>query len=953
MISLAVFVSGACALIYQTLWLRSFSLVFGGTTAAIALVLAVFMAGLALGSFGVRRIRFPRIIPAYALAEMGMGLTALLTLPLLTGLPSWYGSLLRQQAVPLFLDPFLKTALAAAVVLVPATLSGATLPLALEASKRGQAGLRREFGRLYALNLLGAATGVFAATFILLPWLGQSTCLKLASLANFAAGCGLWSLRRREGVSPLPAAGTGTREKGLSLPLAAFASGASAFILEVLWARSLSLVLGSSVYAFGLVLVAVLLGLFTGTWAYRQWGAGNRPRQRLAILFASTGILIPLQAWFLGRLPSFWFRALGILPEHFAAQQATGLALCFLALLPATLIQGYGFPLLLHLKKEEPGPGQAQDLTGTVYAWNTAGALLGSLGAAFLLIPSVGLQGAYVAAASLPLALALGFWLMEKNAAWKLAALASWALAVAAGMTWFHPWNARLISSGVFAYGQDQAALMEPGQGYARWLEKESDLLYHREGREAVVSVMTLRSRGDVRFLTVNGRTDASSGPESSTQKLLGHLGFLLKPDARQAMVIGWGSGSTAASALLHPLAHLECAEIEPAVWETATLFESVNFGLRPGARFSISFEDGRSALLGSPKDYDLVISQPSNPWVHGVSNLFTLEFYEIVRDRLTADGVFCQWFQYGGLEREDLATQFRTFCGAFPQASLWVVPMVKGPTSMTVDLCLLGSKNSPQPGFQSASRMLKDPRVATDLAAAASQTESGLLAGYVTDRQGLLEMAGPGKVNTDDRPSLEFSSPRSLAWSPARSAALKAENQSFLDRAAAQPGSWERGPWKDVATSGSPAKKMEWGILSQERGLLLRAEALLEPALAAQPGKPEAWLSLGKAQDALGKPRAAEGSLLKALRLRPDLKEALGSLGGMYYRRKDYEKCRKIFERMTAAYPAEAEAWFSLGVAQANLGDLVGSRKSLRECLRLDPQFGPASQFLDQIGKF
>ena len=233
------------------------------------------------------------------------------------------------------------------------------------------------------------------------------------------------------------------------------------------------------------------------------------------------------------------------------------------------------------------------------------------------------------------------------------------------------------MSSGVHRYGLEWIHRLDSPWRLGSWLREQRRLLFYREGREAVVAVSEPLD-GSRRFLSVNGKTDAGSGTEDVvTQKFLAHVPLLLHPAPKRVLVIGWGAGATAAAAAAHPIASLECVEIEPATWEAAPWFASFSEPLRRDPRFELVIRDGRNHLLRARQPYDLVVSEPSNPWITGVSNLFTREFLESARDRLAPGGLFAQWFHYYNLAPADVKVEVKTFLSVFDHASLWLVPPV------------------------------------------------------------------------------------------------------------------------------------------------------------------------------------------------------------------------------------------------------------------------------------
>ncbi len=267
-------------------------------------------------------------------------------------------------------------------------------------------------------------------------------------------------------------------------------------------------------------------------------------------------------------------------------------------------------------------------------------------------------------------------------------------------------------------------------------------------------------------FLAINGKIDAGDQADTATQKLLAHLPLALHPSPRTAFIVGWGSGCTAGSAALHPLREIHCAEIEPAVFDAAPFFEGLNRGVQRDPRFTVLLRDARNLLLSGGPRYDLIISEPSNPWVSGMSSLFTEEFYRIVAQRLEEGGVFCQWFHYYDLGLEDIRVQVATFCRRFPYASLWLVPPSTGPEGRATpvgDLLLLGSLQPLPLDYRRVQEALKAPAVRQDLEAVGIPDELALLAAWSADRADLLAFAGDAPGNTDDRPLLELNAPKGL----------------------------------------------------------------------------------------------------------------------------------------------------------------------------------------------
>jgi spermidine synthase len=911
-----VFASGAAGLVYESLWLRSFGLVFGNTTDAIAVVLATFMGGLALGGALSARARVASPLRAYALVEMGIAGAALVTLPLLGALPRLYAEaeLLRSLEGPADL---LARALAVALVLLPPTvLLGATVPLAVEVLSRRGHGAQESLGRLYRVNTLGGALGVALGPYVLLPALGVTGAFVAAAFVNLLIGALAWRGSREE----RDVAAAGVLDPGPAnptLPLfagLAAASGAFTFAVEVIWTRSLALVVGSSVYAFASMLLAVLLGIAAGAAVYERVRPRiARPVFVLGLLFLGVGVATIASTAIVGRLPLVLLSLMKGLPVSFAAYSLAGLGMALAALLPVTLLLGVTFPLLLHLA--EGGP--AVRSTGRLYAWNTAGAVLGALVADLVLVTTTGLEGSSLVLAGL--ALAAGAAALASAGKPRLAASAAVLIAVLGAAVLlaprFRPWDRKLMTAGVYQYGVEWN---ERAGFRLQDLLRERRLLFYEEGREAVVAVSE-REGSERRFLSVNGKTDAGSGAEDVlTQKLIAHVPLSIHEAPRTALVVGWGAGATAASAALHPLERLDCVEIEPATWRAAPLFEALSGRVREDPRFRILFRDGRTHLLRTRDRYDVILSEPSNPWITGVANLFTREFYELVLARLAPRGVFGQWFHYYRLEPTDVKVELHTFASVFPHVSLWLVPPVSkdGGPVLAADVLLVGSR---EPQTLDAPRLAEAFRGAPgeDLrGTGAIPDEAALVAAWTMGDEALRRYtADPAfrrgtPQNTDDYPVIELGAPRRNVMATAEVVArARAQYESFV--AAATPP-----PVTGLEGEGSGLFGQALGKRYAETGQNARALAALERAV------------------------AVDASLADAREL----------LGHLYLDRRDYPAAEGAHRELLRLRPARVDAWLRLAAVLARQSKWKEAREAIERARKLDPAAPVDQELLDYL---
>jgi spermidine synthase len=923
--------SGAAALVYESLWMRSFGLIFGGTTSAVAMVLAVFMGGLALGSALAARHTATDPLRAYARVETATGAAALLTLPLLRALPWAYGTLVARTALTGPLEHVGIALLAALVLLPPTVLLGATVPLAVEFLARAGADVHAGFGRLYLLNTLGGALGVALAPFVLVPALGvRGTLVTAAATSLFVGGVTRrWSIE----IGPLAPAARAPEDRGTGPaapspvaalgPALAFVSGAATFGVEVLWTRSYALVIGSSVYAFNVMLLAVLLGIALGSALYgRARGRVLRPARAVGVLFVGAGLAVLAGQWAIGELPIAYLAALSVLPVSFPAHQAAGLALCLATMLPFTLALGLTFPLLLHLV--DPGTAGAQRASGRLYAWNTAGAIAGALGADLLLVPGLGLQPPYLAFAGV--LLAGGAWALAAAAGARpvvqAAALAGTAALAGALVPLWKPWDPVLVTSGVHRYGLEWVHQLDSPWRLAAWLRAGRTLLFYREGVEAVVAVSTPVSSSR-RFLSINGKTDAGSGAEDVVQqKFVAHVPMLLHPAARRVLVVGWGSGASAASAALYPLESLECVEIEPATWEAAPFFTELNGRLKDDPRFRIAFRDARNHILRSRGGYDVIVSEPSNAWISGVSNLFTREFHEAALSRLAPGGIFAQWFHYYSLEPADVKVEIATFLSVFPHVSLWLAPPVGpevGVKNLAADLLLVGSREPHRLDWPRLERAFADPGIGGDLRATGVFADAPTLAAsWTMGRAGIERLAEDRQafpsgtpLNTDDHPYVEFVAPRRNVMGPAQAARLAAGLYAEMVRAAE-----DVRPALSGAPSGGPAEAAFLRAMADRYVAAVQPERVartLDAAVAAFPGDARAW-------------------------------EALGNFA---LDRRDYRRAEEAHRALLRLEPGSVPAWLRLAAILARQQRWSEARGAITKARALDPKAPVAAELL------
>lgn len=932
--------SGAVGLVYEVLWIRMLGLIFGHTVFAITTVLATFMGGLALGSYLFGRIadRSHRLLAFYGLLEIGIGLYCLL-LPWLLGLAARLYLAASRSLDPSYLVfSLIQFGLVALLLLPPTCLMGATLPVLVRFFVREEAALGRQVGLLYSVNTLGAVLGTALAGYVLVPTLGIRTSLQLAVVSNLGLGVLVLVFDRhlrRLGLasSPpadLPAAKPEPLASGWSgwAVLAGFAvSGAASMVYEVTWSRALTLVIGSSTYAFTAMLIAFLCGIAGGSWAFAAL-VGRRALAPSAFGLLQLGIglsalaLVPAFA----RMPG-WFLGLFQFSQAPWFIQAVQMVLSFTAMLLPTLLIGATFPCVVRVLAQ--GLGRVGSVTGRIYAVNTLGAILGAVFAGFLAVPLLGVQWTMRVGIWMNLGVAALVLLGAPPARRLLRGVLATAVALGAAATAVLPfWDPAVMSSGVAIYGQRYLPLLRLGDlARTAW---RPDVLYYRDGISATVSVH--RNGPDV-YLRVNGKTDAGNASDMHTQLFSGHLPMLLHPAPKRVLIIGLGSGVTAGAVAQYPVERIDIIEIEGAVVEASRFFARENRNVLADPRVRLIVADGRNFLQSTATRYDAIISEPSNPWIRGLASLFTTEFFALAQSRLAPEGVMVQWIQGYGIAPDDLRMVAATFRTAFPHASLW--------STRGGDNLLVGTPGRLQiPLARIAAQAAGSSGLRDDLRRVGLESAPGLLADFVLGEDELARYAAGTGVNTDDRLPLEFSAPKNLyevQTAEVNDRILRSYRRAPLpplpaaDLPALDSPEGRHALGKALLSKGLAAEadaqfaraveldprhipsQLERAALLLDRGQVLRAVRLLEEVLVQQRHHPQAHALLGKAYEQQGLPREALAAYRRAADLAPEDLDVRRHLARLRRQAGDLAGAAAELQAVRARRPYDLAAVFGL----------------------------------------
>lgn len=787
-LALAFLLSGAAGLWYESAWARYLGLFVGHAAYAQVIVLVIFLGGMALGAWVTARVssRVARPLMAYALVEGIIGLLGFVFHPVYLGVTAWaYASVFPAVGggVPLVLA---RWGLAALLILPQSVLLGATFPLmAAGALRRLPAEPGRTIAVLYFTNSLGAAAGVLIAGFYLLNAAGLPGIVVAASVLNFIAAIGAVAV---ETVGPGGAATAGATPATPAPPAASappvpllalgFATAATSFFYEIGWTRMLSLVLSSATHAFELMLSAFILGLAMGAyWIRARADHLPDPIRTLGIVQWLMGLfaLITLPLY----LDTFHWTAtlLSAVARTDSGYTAFNLArygLALLVIFPATFCAGITFPLLVHVLRQGP---EGERAIGRMYAANALGSIAGVALAGMVLMPLIGLKWLIVTGALLDMALGVALLLnagASRAAPRRLAmaALAGWAV-VAALAALGPAFDQNLLVSGVYRYGLIPA----PGS---------REVLYYADGRTASVSAVRIISTGE-RFIATNGKSDGALPPywstpcrrsaplqplrsDAATVSLSPLIALAHRPDARVVAVIGQGTGMSTHLLLgSRAITDLYTIEIEPEMIRASRTFYPVNGRAFDDPRSHFVLDDAKSYFAAAGRQYDLIFSEPSEPWVSGVAGLFSEEFYGQVSRYLSPRGVFAQWVHLYDLDDRLVLTVLAAIDRKFKDYEIFL------PTPTDILIVATGASALPRPDWG----VFQLPGIARDLCHQLPLTPEALEATRLGNRTSLGPMLAESPlVNSDYYPYLDLGADRArfLGWSASGLYGLSAE---------------------------------------------------------------------------------------------------------------------------------------------------------------------------------
>lgn len=992
------FFSGIAGLIYEVVWTRMLTQIFGNTTYAIATVLSAFMAGLAIGSYLFGRIadRGKNDFLLYGMLEGGVGVYGFLVPQLFELGQKLYRPIFGLNESYPFIFNLLLFFLSFTLLVIPTLLMGATLPVLSRFFVRRLGDLGRKVADLYAINTFGAVLGCAFAGYVFIPQMGMRRTVFLAAGTNLLIAAVIvvvdfirdkqtGALATAENTDVPSSAPSSEAPSWLGwVILGSFClSGFAALIYENAWTRALTLVIGSSIYSFTTMLVTFLVGLAFGGFLYARF-LGEREVRLSTFGFIELWIGLAALATIpmFERLPLIFVRLLQGFGDAFNTFLSLQMFLSALVMLVPTILLGLTFPMVARLFTQSlyrVGSG-----VGNSYAANTLGAIIGSFVGGFILIPFIGVENTIIFATVVNLL--IGCFLVIADSRMSPAprsVLAAAVLVLAAMIPFRMPrWDPHILTSGVTIYNDRYEAL--PTDSLRLEEMKRDEVLYYREGLTVTVSVHRIPG-SDYIYFRSNGKIDGSYG-DALSQLMIGYIPIMLHPTAKRVAVIGLGTGMSAHALATFPVKKIEVIEIEPAMIEASKFFDRASaklVRLPAGVKFpaglagrvwydaqhqlvyykgvmdeatrsklmGLSEEhdyrgaidtlyrrarnsrnnrvledkrvrviptDGRNFILATPESYDVITAEPSNPWIAGIANLYTREFYQVIKSKIKDDGIFGQWFHNYSMSPDDFRMVFRTFAETFPYVSLW--------SMKESDFLLVGSKREQVFDYGALKKLYDgNPMLRSDLDYLGLSDIDAVQGLYRMNRAGFLAFSKGADINTDDGAELEFSAPKNLR-----------RPTTELNRKLMAPYIINSSPWlKDEPLPVTEAMHHYYMAESYVASVSPdRALQELEQAIALDPKNPKFYLL--RLKILLDQDKSSEGvkAALAALALAPDSLPDVLAMSEEFY----LPDAKVVYSKAVEMGSREVLPYLGLGNIALHSDDLKEAEKWFRQARALQP---------------
>lgn len=860
--------SGICGLIYEVAWSKYLALFIGSTAYSHMIVLATYMGGLALGAFYLGRYsdKVQNRLKLYGLLELGIGVYCLAYPFIIDNV----GNLFIQIATSFDGTPnrggmlLLKFLLSFSTLIIPTFLMGGTLPILTKFFTKHINDAGKDVAILYYINSFGAFVGTGLAGFFLIRIYGVESTVWIAAFLNIIIGLTALIFSKSTQINTQIISSTEAKIDSnhqiysrTAIQIAIYTSLASGFIAmlyELSWIRLLSNILGSTTYSFTVMLMAFISGIALGSFIVSLIIKKIKNLVSfLAICQFGTAFSMILMLPLYERLPYF----LTILsaqipntPDNFSTFLSYELLLCFSIMFLPTIFSGMTLPVASRIANNDiKTTGKT---IGAIFSINTIGSVAGALITSLVLIPFFGIKSTLEMGVLMNGLIGLIIFFkadISKQLKWGFAISF---LLITVGYKVFIPnWNQNFLISGIFRNLYTQSI---PSYNELKQQQNEGQqILWYKEGINANVAIR--ESKFDTttqRTLIINGKADASSVADLNTQILLGQLPLMLYPNSGDALVIGLGSGITCGSVLRHPVKSLDVVEIASEVVECNYFFKNENNNFMDDPRVKIHVDDAITQLKIAPKKYDYIISEPSNPWIAGISNLYSVEFFTICKARLKSNGVLSQWFHNYDVSNDIFKLVLSTISNVFSHVSIWKVS--------DADIIILGSANPLSINFAAMEQKMKQPKIAQDLARIKMYDVPTLLSTQVISARNNPHAYIKSEVNNANKTPLEFLAPIAL---------FAHQSVSLLDSLDERFTFMDKNLWFSEYIINRPLTFENYMNIARYRGGshigdLAIAYTALRKGLTMNPGNQEAQIMLAKTAQDLRLPDASLRELQK-----------------------------------------------------------------------------------------
>lgn len=761
--------SGMTGLIFQVSWFKYLVLFLGNTTYSQTILLSTFLGGLAIGNYIIGKItdKLKNQLIYYGIIELIIGIYCIFFPFIISLAEKFFYSIVNENFLLGNFSIYLiiKFIISIKILIIPTILMGGTLPLLTKYFTERIENIRKENASLYFLNSFGAVVGVFFAGFVLIKNFGLDTTVQIGAIINILIGgisILISSLNIKDetistesfneielNVSKLPLSETTIKLVILVGGLSGFAS----FMYEILWTRILITIFGSSTYSFSIMLIAFISGITLGSFIVSSKFISKYDRFNLLIISQlSIALTIALSLLILPYLPFYFWKLSSLFAKTnsaFSVFITFEFFICFLLMFIPTIFMGISLPLVVEIvAKHKKLVGYS---VGTVFSVNTLGNVLGSISVGLIFIPLIGLKNSFLLGILLNLtSSALLFFSQMRSILPKMKFVSIiFASIILLFMIITPEWNKELMTSGVFR------RLSEPPPAtykeYQRMFSGR-EIIFYKDGVGGNVSVIQTLDTIKQRILLINGKPDASSVGDMPTQLLIGHIPMFLHPNPEKILLVGFGSGSTTNAILKYNPKEVICCEISKEVIETAPLFSNVNENCLNDPRLKIVIEDAQSYLNIADKKFDVIISEPSNPWIAGIGNLFSKEYFQRCKEKLNPGGIMAQWFHIYEMDDEVLRLVLSTFASVFPYVQVW--GGVQG------DLILIGLDNDIKPDLNILLSKFQTPEVQANLNRIGINNLFTLLTTQYLSPENSFVLTHQNPINSNKKPLLEFLAP-------------------------------------------------------------------------------------------------------------------------------------------------------------------------------------------------